>query len=441
MAAGDGKPLFGSVETVPMTESLAPRLRTRVIRVEIVEGPAAGTVADLPGPSATLGSARECDFVIADPTVSRHHVTLAFDDRGIRVTDAQSRNGTWVDGLRVLDAFARADSVIKLGGTTLRLRLTEDVVDVPLSPAGRFGGLLGHSIAMRRTFSLLERIAASDATLLIEAETGTGKDLAAEAVHDASKRATGPFVVFDCSAVSTSLIESELFGHAKGAFTGATADRAGALEAADGGTLFLDEIGELPLDLQPKLLRALENREVRRVGANQRRQVDVRVIAATNRSLTTEVERGRFREDLYYRLAVVRVVLPPLRERPEDIPLLVRHFAKDREVPAQVLESLSVQAWPGNVRELRNAVERMLSIGFPAPLARTHEPPAPALPVDVSVPLKQARDELIERFERTYLREALARTGGNATRAAQIAGVSRKFVQRALDRYKLRDDD
>ncbi|MDQ3339327.1 MAG: sigma 54-interacting transcriptional regulator [Myxococcota bacterium] len=442
MGAGDGKPLFGANETVTFIDAVGHRLRSRVIRVEVVEGPATGTTANLPGPSARIGSARDCDLVIADPTVSRHHVTLAVDEHGVRVTDARSRNGTWVDGLRVFDAIARGDSSIKIGASTLRLLLTDDMIDVPLSPNERFGGLLGKSHAMRRVFSLLERIAATDATLLVEAETGTGKDLVAEGVHEASSRGNGPFIVFDCSAVSANLIESELFGHMKGAFTGANADRPGALEAADGGTLFLDEIGELPIDLQPKLLRALENREVRRVGANQRRQVDVRVIAATNRDLSAEIERGRFREDLYYRLAVVHVTLPPLRERPDDIPMLVRHFAKDREVPPAVIAGFVGQAWPGNVRELRNAVERMLSLGFPQQADAEPRLPAPPAPpaVDLSVPLKDARDALLEEFERAYLRAALEKTGGNATKAAAIAGVSRKFVQRALDRYALRDD-
>jgi len=260
-----------------------------------------------------------------------------------------------------------------------------------------------------------------------------------------SPRSNGPYIVVDCSSISASLVESELFGHVKGAFTGAASDRAGAFEAADGGTLFLDEIGELPLDLQPKLLRALENREVRRVGANTRRQVDVRVIAATNRSLPAEVERGHFREDLYYRLAVVRLTLPPLREHHDDIPMLVRHFANGRDVPQAVLDAFSAQAWPGNVRELRNAVERALSIGFTSsagPAANAVRRAADAVTaVDLSVPLKDARDAIAEEFERAYLREALAKSGGNATRAAQIAGVSRKFVQRALERYKLRDDD
>ncbi|HEY4177888.1 MAG TPA: sigma 54-interacting transcriptional regulator [Kofleriaceae bacterium] len=438
----DGRPLFGTGETATYAEVSAPRMRTRAIEVEVVDGPAAGQTASLPGPSARVGSARDCDLVIGDATVSRHHITLAVEEQGVRVIDAHSRNGTWVDGLRVFDAFARPDSSIKLGGTTIRLRLGSDEIDVPLSPHDRFGGLHGTSSGMRRVFSMLERIAATDATLLIEAETGTGKDLAAEAVHEASARANAPFVVFDCSAISASLVESELFGHVKGAFTGANADRAGAFEAADGGTLFLDEIGELPLDLQPKLLRVLQNREVRRVGANERRAVDVRVIAATNRSLAQEVERGRFREDLYYRLAVVRVSMPPLRQRPDDIPLLVRHFAKTHELPAHVIDEMRARAWPGNVRELRNAVERALSLGYPASpeTAPAPVPPAP-IPIDLSVPLKDARDAMSEAFERAYLAAALEKTGGNATRAAQIAGVSRKFVQRALDRYDLRDDD
>ncbi|HEY4058934.1 MAG TPA: sigma 54-interacting transcriptional regulator [Kofleriaceae bacterium] len=438
----DGRPLFGSGETRTYAEVPAFRLRTRAIHVEIVDGPAAGQTANLPGPSARVGSARDCDLVIGDATVSRHHATLAVEDQGVRVIDAHSRNGTWVDGLRVYDALARPDSTIKLGGTTIRLRLGSDEIDVPLSPHDRFGGLHGTSAGMRRVFSMLERIAATDTTLLIEAETGTGKDLAAEAVHEASSRATGPFIVFDCSSVSASLIESELFGHVKGAFTGANNDRAGAFEAADGGTLFLDEIGELPIDLQPKLLRVLENREVRRIGANQRRAVDVRVIAATNRSLAQEVERGRFREDLYYRLAVVRMTMPPLRERPEDIPLLARHFAKMHELPSHVIDEMRARAWPGNVRELRNAVERAISLGFPAsPDEAPRAAPVPAVAIDLSVPLKDARDAMSEAFERAYLAAALEKTGGNATRAAQIAGVSRKFVQRALDRYHLRDDD
>jgi transcriptional regulator with GAF, ATPase, and Fis domain len=415
------------------------KLRSPVIRVEVIGGPAAGKVVDLPGPEARVGSGRDCELRIEDPTVSRHHISLRVEGPGVRVIDAGSRNGTTVDGLRVLDAYARPDSTIAIGKTGLRLRLLGDTVELPLSSRERFGGLWGTSAGMRRLFAILERVAATDATVLVEAETGTGKELVAEAIHEESRRAAGPFVVFDCSAVSATLMESELFGHVRGAFTGAIADRVGAFEAADGGTLFLDEIGELPLDLQPKLLRALENLEVRPVGANLRRKVDVRVVAATNRSLPAEVDRGRFREDLYYRLAVVRVTIPPLRERPEDVPLLVRHFAGGVAIADAVIRGFQAQSWPGNARELRNAVARVLSLGSPDPVVGGAAPAAAPL-VDRSVPLKVARDRAAEAYERAYLEAVLADTGGNVSRAAELAGVSRKFVQRAMIRYRLRGD-
>jgi hypothetical protein len=304
------------------------KLRSRKIRIEIIEGPDHGRTVELLGPQVSVGSGRGCDLVLADKTVSKRHMSLRVDGDGIRVIDAGSRNGTDLDGIQVRDAFARPDSRIAIGTTTLRLRLLSDMIELPLSNRDRFGGMLGGSAAMRQVFAVLERIAVTDATVLIEGESGTGKELVAEAVHDESERASRPFIVFDCSAVSASLIESELFGHIKGAFTGAQNDRVGAFEAADGGTLFLDEIGELPLDLQPKLLRALERLEVRPVGCNEPRRVDVRIVAATNRSLASEVDHGRFREDLYYRLAVIHLTLPPLRERADDIPMLVQHFCK-----------------------------------------------------------------------------------------------------------------
>jgi transcriptional regulator with GAF, ATPase, and Fis domain len=303
-------------------------------------------------------------------------------------------------------------------------------------------------------FAMLERVAPTDTTLLVEGETGTGKELVAEGVHEESQRSSGPFVVFDCSAVSPTLIESELFGHVRGAFTGAIGDRAGAFEAADGGTLFLDEIGELPLDLQPKLLRVLERREVRRVGSNQVRRADVRIIAATNRSLAREVERGRFREDLYYRLAVIQISLPPLRERPEDIAMLISHFTQElggpgaAALPEAMIKSLSSQTFPGNVRELRNLVARALSLrppsspnGSPTTTTETGTRPMVSIPIDMSVPLKVARDRLLDEFEQSYLREALALTSGNVTRAADLAGVNRKFIQRAMRRLGLREED
>jgi transcriptional regulator with GAF, ATPase, and Fis domain len=430
-----------------------PKLHSRKMRFEVVQGPDQSLVVELPGPEARIGSGKNCDLVLRDPTVSRLHLIVRIEGDAIRVTDAGSRNGTLLDSIRVIDAFARPDSMLALGGTTLRLRMLNDIIELPLSIRERVGGMIGRSIAMRRVFAIIERIAPTDNSVLIEGETGTGKELAAEAIHDESRRSSGPFVVFDCSSVSASLIESELFGHVRGAFTGAVADRPGAFEAASGGTLFLDEIGELPLDLQPKLLRALEQRQIRRVGSNSPRQVDVRIVAATNRSLAVEVDRGRFREDLYYRLAVIPLRLPPLRERLGDIPLLIRHFEKQLQarpgsrpnppLPEAVVDAFAARAWPGNVRELRNEVARTVSLG--ADVSRGGPPSAPSptigAEVDLSEMLLAGRERVAEAYERAYLEAALRQTGGNVSRAAELAGVNRKFIQRAMKRYGLRDGE
>jgi transcriptional regulator with GAF, ATPase, and Fis domain len=438
--------------TIPFTLDLGgPKLRSHKIRVEVVKGPDQSLVVELPGPESRVGSGNTCDLVLKDPTVSRQHLLLRIEGDAIRITDAGSRNGTLLDSVRVLDAYARPDSTITIGSSTLRLRMLDDVVELPLSKREKMGGMIGRSVAMRRAFAVIERVAPTDTTVLIEGETGTGKELAAEALHDESRRAGKPFIVFDCSAVSSTLIESELFGHVRGAFTGAVGDRPGAFEAAHGGTLFIDEIGELPLDLQPKLLRVLEQRSVRRVGSNTPRQVDVRIVAATNRSLALEVERGRFREDLYYRLAVIPLRLPPLRERLGDIPLLFRHFeiklagrtAPKNFLPESVVNAFAARSFPGNVRELRNEVARAVSLGIDqhrggAPL------PAPSAAVGAEVDLNEllftGRERVAEAYERAYLERALQKTGGNVSRAAELAGVNRKFIQRAMKRFGLRGD-
>ena len=241
------------------------KLRSHKIRVDVVGGPHAGQSVDFAGPEVRIGSARGCDLVLFDNAVSRHHLSLRIERGRIRVVDAGSRNGTVVDGVAIRDAYARSDSAITIGNTSIRIRLLHDVVEIPLSSRERFGGLIGQSVPMRIAFTLLERAAAVDDTVLLEGETGTGKELAAEALHEEGPRGGGPFVVFDCSAVAPNLIESELFGHVRGSFSGAVADREGAFETADGGTLFLDEIGELPLAMQAKLLRAIETRSVRRI--------------------------------------------------------------------------------------------------------------------------------------------------------------------------------
>ena len=427
------------------------KLRSRKIRVEVVKGPKAGIVVELPGLGARIGSAKDADLVIDDSTVSRHHLTLRIEGDAIRVIDNQSRNGTQLDGVRILDAFARPDAVLVIGSTSLRLRMLDTSVEVPLSTNERFGNMVGRSVPMRRLFGLLERIAPTDMSVLVEGETGTGKELVAEGLHLQGRRAEGPFVVFDCSAVSQNLIESELFGHKKGAFTDARQDRAGRFEEASGGTLFLDEIGELPLELQPKLLRALERREVRRIGDDKVRQVDVRIVAATNRSLSIEVERGRFREDLYHRLAEVVVQVPALRHRPEDIPVLARHIeGKVRQthpemplLPEDVVQQWRGMSFPGNVRELRNRVRLACLLGPERQTFHESDEPAKAssdLEVRLDEPLFEGFERLKEAYEKAYLQKALEKTGNNVTHTAELAGVGRRYVQRAMERHGLRED-
>jgi transcriptional regulator with GAF, ATPase, and Fis domain len=315
------------------------------------------------------------------------------------------------------------------------------------------------SLPMRRLFELIKRVARSGSDILIEGESGTGKELIATEIVRFGGRADKPLVIVDCGAVSPQLIESELFGHARGSFTGATRDRVGAFEAADGGTVFLDEIGELPLDMQPKLLRAVANREVRRIGENKTRKVDVRVIAATNRQLDREVNSGRFREDLYYRLSVLTVRVPPLRERMDDLPFLVGHFLDEREAEdkaslftPEVYDEMRRHDWPGNVRELRNFVERKVVLehhvgvlgglsahagGGPFPETRS-EPPKGLRAVDVELPFKEAKDQVVADFERAYLAELLRWAGGNVSKAARKAQLDRMHLHRLFQRYGLR---
>jgi len=320
----------------------------------------------------------------------------------------------------------------------------------------RFGRMVGSSAAMRTLFALLQRASASDATVLIEGETGTGKEVSALAIHEESSRAKGPFVVVDCGAIPAQLLESELFGYERGAFTGAIAARTGAFEAADGGTIFLDEIGELSLDLQPKILRALESRKVKRVGSNTYSPIDVRVIAATNRSLRDEVAARRFRSDLYYRLAVLHIKLPPLRDRKSDLPVLVDDViqqigVQDTEVATamrspQFIELLALYQWPGNVRQLRNYLERRVALGeaIPPPGAETSPPPPANVEepmIDLDQPLKSAREEWNSIFESRYLGALLSRHGNNVSAAARAAGVNRVHLYRLLRKYGLRESD
>ncbi len=426
--------------------------------------PAGGRRASFDTRRVTIGSSPDNDLSIDDPGVSRHHCRIEVSADGYRLVDLQSKNGTWISSVRIHDAVLADGATFSVGDARVRFDIGDEEVEIGFSGDNRFGSLLGRSLVMREFFALLEKVASTDATILIEGESGTGKEVAAQAVHDASRRRSGPFIVFDCSAVSGDLIESELFGHVKGAFTGAHADRAGAFEEAAGGTIFIDELGELATELQPKLLRVLEKREVRRVGSNVAIPVDVRVIAATNRRLREEMQRGDFREDLYYRFAVVKARIPPLRERTEDIPMLVdnflaevatQHGLNDLNVSYQTMQKLIAHPWPGNVRELRNFVERAAVLSQDGDVAtnflRTDAPAAPkadaaeeavswmeAAGVDTETPFKEAKHRLVEAFERAYWEKLLHNADGNVSRAARKAGVHRKSVEYILRKLDLK---
>jgi transcriptional regulator with GAF, ATPase, and Fis domain len=452
-----------------MVDGQIERLTTRAYSLEVTEGPDAGKRLSTRERVVRIGTSPECDLELNDGAVSRLHARIEVDPAGHRLIDDGSKNGSFVEGLRVRDVFLRPGASLRIGKNIIRYQPGDEEVEIALSRADRFGELLGDSKSMREIFAILERVAPTDMTVLVEGESGTGKELVAEALHTHSQRRDGPIVVFDCSAVAPNLIESELFGHLKGAFTGATGTRAGAFERADGGTLFLDELGELPLDLQPKLLRALEKREVRPVGGDRPISTDVRVVAATNRNLQKEVESGQFRQDLYYRLAVIRVVLPPLRRRPEDIPLLVRHFlaqlnaqtSQDVQIGYETILKLQAHRWPGNVRELRNFVERAAMLATDNRLeTRYLVPPSfgdtrtgaggeqevgglsavgqAAAAVEEEMPFKDAKARLIDTFERAYWTRLLERTHDNVSAAARIAGIHRKSAEYLLKKLDLR---
>jgi DNA-binding NtrC family response regulator len=411
----------------------------RSLVLEVVDGPDRGKrFANLPD-VCSIGSHPSNTVVLADPTVSRFHCELALRGDTVRVVDRDSLNGTHIDSVQVEVAILRRDARLHLGESVLRATLEPATAAPATDEATRFGPLVGRSSAMRAVFHTLRTAAASDATVLLEGETGTGKEGAAEGIHAASARAGGAFVAVDCSAIPATLLESQLFGHEAGAFTGADARRIGAFEEADGGTLFLDEIGELPLDQQPKLLRALETRTIRRVGGTATIKVDVRVIAATHRDLRGEVNHARFRSDLFYRLAVVPIRLPPLREHADDIPVLVADFldrlgARPEARPPLVddgfLSALARASWPGNVRELRNHIERCLVF---------HEarlPAGEAAPVALAR-YEAARRHAIEAFERDYVASLLARTESVSV-AAREAGIHRAYLYKLIERYQLK---
>ncbi len=420
--------------------------------VVVKSGDREGLTRAIGAAGIVIGSGDEADLRIEDTAVSSRHCQVSATPRGIELIDLASTNGTFVDDRRILGVILDRTTTVRAGESVFDVVLEEGESEVEISRAQSFGGLLGHAPCTRAALLLLERAAKSDATVLITGESGTGKELAARALHDRSARAGGPFVVLDCGAASASLLEAQLFGHAKGAFTGANEAREGVFEAADGGTLVLDELGELPLDLQPKLLRALESRTVVRLGETRSRKVDVRFVASTHRDLEHEVTKGRFRQDLYYRVGVVTVRMPALRERREEIPRLFRHFltkiAGDAapEVPESLLAVLAAHDWPGNVRELRNFAERFLVLRelaaneLRARQQTTSPRPGAPGPEGPILPFHDAKRDHLEEFERAYFEALLAKHADNLSEAARVAGLSRQTCYRMIQKHGLGGD-
>jgi transcriptional regulator with GAF, ATPase, and Fis domain len=425
------------------------------LKVVVVAGPEEGQEYALDR-TVTIGADPACDLVLTDRAVSRKHLSLSPEKGGVVARDLGSRNGTFLSGARIVEAELPVGAVVTVGQSALAVQPRWYVREVPPSPNTSFGELLGQSLVMRDLFAILERVAGTDVTLLVEGESGTGKELVARSLHKASLRADKPYVVFDCSAVPGELAESELFGHKRGAFSGAVSDRAGAFLQADGGTICLDELGELPPELQPKLLRVLETGEVKPVGSDAVKKVDVRVVAATNRDLYAEARRGTFRSDLFYRLEVVKVRMPPLRQRPDDLPLLVAKLLEGKIAPGdpvagENLKKLVAYGWPGNVRELRNTLQRAVTLArsgktlprfsdlvfnlgpaSSAPSTIGFEYPGVSSPVEY----KEAKEQVLLSFHRAYVTALLDRHHGNVQRAAAAAGLSRKHLYELLKRVE-----
>ena len=435
-----GEPLT----TTPLGE-VGLALPVRTLRVEVIDGPDRGAAHVSAGDTLTVGTADGNDLVLADDTVSRFHLELARAAAGVRVADCGSTNGTFANGIGVAVATVPAGTVLQLGKTRLRID-DGDKRMIELHAGDALAGLRGRSPAMRRVMTRVERAAASDVSVLVVGESGTGKELVARGLHVLGRRASGPFVAVDCGALSPGLVASELFGHERGAFTGADRRHVGAFERAHGGTLFLDEIGELPTALQASLLGALERRTIRRVGGTEDIPIDVRVASATHRDLRAAVNSGAFRLDLYYRLAIVTLRIPPLRERAEDLELLVGHFLREAGYagaledvfPPSTLRALAGHHWPGNVRELRNLVEATLAMGEPPAIEADVAGVADPIERVLARGYREARQELLQEFEARYLAALLERCEGNISRAAREAGMDRSHLAELLQRHKLR---
>jgi DNA-binding NtrC family response regulator len=421
------------------------------VTAEVIEGPDKGRSTKASTERLTIGSAEGNDLFLSDPTVSRYHLELVQCAEGVRVIDHGSRNGTFAGPVRIHEGVIPAGTVLRVGRSNIRVG-DGDRVEVILHEGEALGGLRGRAPIMRRLMAQMERAAKSDASALIVGESGTGKELVARALHELGPRATQPFLTVDCGALSPTLVASELFGHERGAFTGADRQHLGAFERANKGTLFLDEIGELPMALQASLLGVLERRSFRRLGGPTEIAIDVRVIAATHRDLRADVNAGSFRLDLYYRIAVITLRVPPLRERTEDIPLLVEHFLRecgedapiDRVFSDRAMKSLAGHRWPGNVRELRNMVEAAVAMGEPPEIAEGLGPGASDADRGdligrlLARPYKEARQELLREFETRYVERLVQSSQGNIAKAAREARVDRTYLLSLIKKHRLR---
>jgi DNA-binding NtrC family response regulator len=449
------------------------RAKSRQLRkahLVVVEGPDKGKEWELGKTKTYVGRSSVNDITLSDNSVSGTHFELRAEEDGFLLRDVGSTNGTILGGCRVKEVYLAPSASFRAGNTTFQLQPTDEVVEIPLSDDEHFHGVIGRSVAMREVFATLAKVAPSELTCLIEGDTGTGKERVARAIHDASRRSSKPYVVLDCSSIPRDLMESYVFGHEKGAFTGATSQHKGAFEQANGGTLFMDEIGELDVALQPKLLRVLENREFKRVGGTKTIRSDVRVIAATNRDLREMVNEGSFREDLYFRLSVISLHLPALAQRRDDIPLLVEAFVDQvlekrpdltkPRLTADAMEILMAHSWPGNVRELRNVVERAVSLcqdntidrsdlhlsgslgGGSAPgvqsVSLPDDPDHTRIDVDLTIPYKEAKSKILDQFEYDYLSRLIDDFDGNISQASKHAGLTRYHLRELLKKHDLK---
>ena len=444
----EGEPEEGAEETGvrfrKARSGTVPKVTNAAFSLIVKEGPNAGATLAVDEGSCDVfvGTSPACALKLADPLVSRRHVGFVICGGQLRLRDAGSTNGTFVNGTRTVEALLSGCETIRIGATVLSVERSTRTVEV--SRETSFGAFVGSSLAVRRLYPLCAKVAASSVPLVIEGETGTGKEALAEAIHQLGSRANKPFTVFDCTSVAPSLIEGALFGHERGAYTGADSARAGIFEEANGGTLLIDEIGDLDLNLQSRLLRVIQKQEVRRIGGNKWIHVDVRIIAATRRDLDAEVAAGRFRDDLFFRLAVARLLLPPLRERPEDVELLARYFwsfhTDDQAFPEEVLGRLRSYAWPGNVRELSNTMARLAAFGELATAcggelfmrrSSSSFPPAGDFidkVVTRGLTLTAARDLIVGEFERRYV-QFLDSTHGDERARMSTSGVSDRYLR------------